>query len=92
MPFGKLQAGCHVPFTGGVVSVWPLYHKGLIGGVLQMDVLLEGSPISSEELESSVRVTMGFLVTSLTKVLIPRLLSLARAASSRKSLGGSKLV
>ena len=43
-----------------------------------MVVLLEGSPISTEELWSSVRVTIGFLVTSLTKALIPRLLSLAR--------------
>ena len=35
-----------------------------------MDVLLE-------ELWSSVRVTIGFLVTSLTKAILPRLLSLA---------------
>jgi hypothetical protein len=38
-----------------------------------MVVLLEGSPISTEELWSSVRVTLGFLVTSLTKALLPRL-------------------
>uniref|UniRef100_A0A674DSH4 Rhotekin a n=1 Tax=Salmo trutta TaxID=8032 RepID=A0A674DSH4_SALTR len=42
-----------------------------------MVVLLEGSPISTEELRSSVRVIIGFLVTSLTKALLPRLLSLA---------------
>ena len=36
-----------------------------------MGVLVEGSPISTEELWSSVRVTIGFLVTSLTKALIP---------------------
>jgi hypothetical protein len=42
-----------------------------------MVVLLEGSPISTELLWSSVRVTIGFLVTSLTKALLPRLLSLA---------------
>ena len=42
-----------------------------------MVVLLEGSPITAEELWSSVRVTIGFLVTSLTKALLPRLLSLA---------------
>jgi hypothetical protein len=39
-----------------------------------MVVLLEGSPISTEELWSSVRVTIGFLVTSLTKALLPLLL------------------
>ena len=43
-----------------------------------MVVLLEGSPISTKELWSSVRVTIGFLVTSLTKAHLPRLLSLAR--------------
>jgi hypothetical protein len=54
----------------------------------EMVVLLEGSPISTEELWSSVRVTIGFLVPSLTKALLPY----CRAASSRKSLGGSKLI
>ena len=43
----------------------------------EMVDLLESSPISTEELWSSVRVTIGFLVTSLTKALLPRLLSLA---------------
>ena len=43
-----------------------------------MVVLLEGSPISTEELWSSVRVTIELLVTFLTKALIPRMLSLAR--------------
>ena len=43
-----------------------------------MVVLLEGSFISTEELWSSVRVTIVFLVTSLTMALLPRLLSLAR--------------
>ena len=45
-----------------------------------MVVLLEGSPISTEELWSSVRITIGFLVTSMTKALLTRLLSLARWA------------
>ena len=40
-------------------------------------VILEYSPISTEELWSSVRVTIGLLVTSLIKALHPRLLSLA---------------
>jgi hypothetical protein len=43
-----------------------------------MVVLLEGSLISTEELWSSVRVTIWLLVTSLTKALLYRLLSLAR--------------
>jgi hypothetical protein len=41
-----------------------------------MVALLECSPISTEELWSSVRVTIGFMVTSLTKALLPRLLHL----------------
>ena len=36
-----------------------------------MVVLLEDSPISTEELWSSVRVTISCLVTSLTKALLP---------------------
>ena len=49
-----------------------------------MVVLLEGSPISTEELSSAVRMTTGFLVTCLTKAFLPRLLSLAgRSALER---------
>ena len=44
----------------------------------EMFVILESSPISTEELWSSVRVTIGFLVTSLTKALLPQLVSLAQ--------------
>jgi len=40
-------------------------------------VLLEGSPLSTEQCWSTVRVTIRFLVTSLTKALLPRLLRLA---------------
>ena len=49
-------------------------------------VLLEGSPISREELCSSVRVTIRFLVTSLTKPLLPKLLSLAGQSALRRVL------
>ena len=41
-----------------------------------MVVLLESYPISTEELWSSVRLTIGFLVTSLTKAFLSRLLRL----------------
>ena len=51
--------------------VWPD-----LWSAAEMVVLLEGSPISTEELWSSVRVTIRFLVTFLTKALLPRLLSL----------------
>ena len=43
----------------------------------EMVVLLEGSPVSTEEIWSFVRVNIGFLFTSLTKALLPRFLSLA---------------
>uniref|UniRef100_A0A8C4TRY5 FERM and PDZ domain containing 2 n=1 Tax=Erpetoichthys calabaricus TaxID=27687 RepID=A0A8C4TRY5_ERPCA len=49
----------------------------------EMVVLLEGSPLSTEDLWSSDRVTIGFLVTSLTKALLPRSFSL----DSRPALG-----
>ena len=56
-----------------------------------MVVLLEGSPISTEKHwsavrgdgRSSIRVTIGFFVTSLSKALFPRLLSL----TERPALG-----
>ena len=62
----------------GVVSVWPLYLKGLIGGVLQRWENLPEGKLSPKELWSSVRVTFEFLFNSLTKALLPRFLSLAR--------------
>ena len=42
-----------------------------------MVVLLDGSPVFTEQCLSYVKVTIGFLVTSLTKALLPRLLILA---------------
>ena len=42
-----------------------------------MVVLLEGSPISTEELWSTGKVTIGLLVSSLTNDILPRLFSLA---------------
>jgi hypothetical protein len=72
--------------------------KGIILAILanhpnccyEMVVLLEGSPISTEEL-CSVRVVIGFLVTSLTKALLTRLLSLAWR-QALESFGGSELL
>ena len=55
-------------------------------------MLLEGPLISTEVLWSSVRVTIGFLVTSVTKGLLPPIVQFGRAAISRKSLIGSKLI
>ena len=75
MPFGKLQAGCHVPF----IEEWLQSGHSTIDwwSAAELAVLLEGFPVSTEELWSSLRVTIRFLVTSLTKALLPRLLSLA---------------
>jgi hypothetical protein len=56
-----------------------------------MVVLLNGSPISTEELWNSVRVTIGFMVTSPIKALLSRLLSLA-GRPALGSLAGSKLL
>ena len=66
-----------VPFT----EEWLLSghdHKGLIGGVLQRWLSFWKGLPSPQRNWSSVRVTIRFLVTSLTKALLPRLLSLAR--------------
>ena len=56
-----------------------------------MVVLLESSPISTQELQSSVRETIGFLVTSLTKALLHRLLSLVGRPALGRVLVFSKL-
>ena len=52
-----------------------------------MVVLLEGSPISTEELWNSVRVTIEFLVTSLPKALLPWFLSFAGRTSLARVSG-----
>ena len=53
-------------------QVW----MGSVTAQVPLVVLLEGSPNSTEELWSSVRVTIRFLITSLPKALL-RLLSVA---------------
>ena len=58
-----------------------------------MVVLLEDSPISTEEFWSSVRVTIRFLLTSLIKEgRSPQTAQFGQAANSRKRLSGSKLL
>ena len=57
-----------------------------------MVVLLEVSPISTQDLSSSARVAIRFLVTSLTKALLPPIAQFGQEASSGKSPGCSKLV
>ena len=74
--FGKLQAGCHVPFTKEFLPSGHSTIQAWLVDCAEMVVLLEGSPLSTEEHWSSDRVTIGFLVTSLTKALFPRSLSL----------------
>jgi hypothetical protein len=69
-----------------VASVWPLYHKVLIGGVLQRWLPFWKDLPSPQR--NSVRVTIRFLVTSLTKALLPLIGQFVRATGSRKSLGG----
>ncbi len=53
---------------------------------VEMLVLLKGFPLSTEKHWSSVRVAIGFLVTSLTKTLLPQSLSLAGRPALRRVL------
>lgn len=56
-------------------------------GAAAMVDLLDLSPVSTQDLWSSARVIFGFLVTSLTKALLPQLFSLAgRPALGRRVL------
>ena len=62
--FWQTPSGRSCVFYGGVASVWPIYHKGLIGGVLQRWLSFW------KVLPSPVRGTIGFLFTSLTQALL----------------------
>ena len=86
--FWKTPSWLSCDFYWGVASVWPLYHNGLFGRMLQR--WLSFWKVLPSPQRSSVRVTIGFLVTSLPKALLPRLLSLAWRPALRKRLCGSK--
>jgi hypothetical protein len=58
----------------------------------EMLVLLEASPISTEELWSSVRVTFWVLGHLPDECPSPPMAQFGQVASSRKSLGVSKLL
>ena len=66
MHFGELQVGCHVPFT----VEWLLSGHSTMKAWL-VECCRDGCPISTVELWSSIRVTIGFLVNSLTKAILP---------------------
>lgn len=55
-------------------------------GVAVMVVLLEDSPISTQDLWSSARVTTGFLITSHIEAFLLRLLSLAERPALGRDL------
>ena len=84
--FWQIPTELSYAFYRGVASVWPFYHKGLIGRVLQRWFSFWKVLPSPQRNWSSVRVNIGFLITSPTKALLPQLLS------SRNSFGGSKLL
>ena len=65
-------------FYWGMASVWPLYHTGLIGGVLQRWLSFWKVLPSPQRNSEALSVTIRFLVTSLTKALLPWLVSLAK--------------
>ena len=60
-----------------MASVWPLYHKGLNGCVPQRWLSFLKVLPSPQRNSAAVRVTIGFLLISLTKALLHLLLSLA---------------
>ena len=76
VPLCKLQACRHVPFSQEWLLSGHSPIKPNFANAAETAILLAGSPISVKELYSSVRVVIGFLVTSLTKVLLAQLLSL----------------
>ena len=87
------QCACHVMcLLMRRASVWPLYHEGLIGGVLQR--WLSSGRFShlyrgTLELCQSDHLVLGYVPDQGPS---PTIAQFCRAASSRKSLGGSKLL
>ena len=76
--FCKLKSGLSCVFHSGEASVWPLCHEAQIGGVLRWGLSFWRFLPSPHRISGAQLVTIGFLVTSLTKALLPQLLSLAR--------------
>lgn len=59
---------CHLLGTGFRLTTLPCSPDWW--SVAEMDVVLEGSLLTTEQCWSSVRVTIGFSVTSLTKACV----------------------
>ena len=78
-------------FYLGVASIWPLYHKSLIDGVLQRWLSFWKFLPSPQRNSGALSVTIRFLVTSMTKALLTRLLSLAGQPALGR-VGGSKIL
>ena len=77
-------------FYWGEASVWPLYHKGLIGGVLQWWLCfwkVLTSPQGNSGALSEWPLVLGHLLDQCHSVPIAQF---GQSTSSRKSLGGSK--
>ena len=76
--FWQTPSGLSCAFYWGVASVWSLYHKGLIGVVLQRWLSFWKVIQSPQRISGALsKWPSMFLVTSLTKALPPRLFSLA---------------
>ena len=76
-PFSQTPNRLTWVFHRGEASGWPPVIKPDRCSVAVMFLPLEVSPISTQDLWISDRVSIRFLITSLTKALLPRMLSLA---------------
>ena len=88
--FWQTSSGLSCNFYWGVASVWPLNHKSLIGGVLQRWLSFWKVVPSPQRNSGALSVTIGFLVPDQYTFL--SIAQFGWVASSRKSLGGSKLL
>jgi hypothetical protein len=89
VPFCKLQACCHVPFSqewllSGHSPIKPRFVRCCRD--CSVSEFSSVYPISVKELCSCVRVVIGFLVTSLTKILLAQLLSLVGRTALASSI------
>jgi hypothetical protein len=78
-------------FTEEITSVWPLYHKGLIGGALQRWPSGTFSHLHRGTLELC-QIDHRVLGHLPDQGPCPLIAQFVQAASSKKILGGSKLI
>jgi hypothetical protein len=90
--FWQTPSGMPCAFYWGVASIWPLYHKGLIGGVLQRWLSFWKFLPSPQRNSRTLSEWPSGSWSPPWPRTFPLIAQFGQVANSRKSLGGSKLL